>query len=261
MTQGPITRATPPSFLGQPDNKLFRKNDFDAVIFQKGYKIILEQSVACPCRGESGEARPTCQNCMGYGWIFINPTETMAILTSLNATTKYQQWSPELIGTINVTVRDIERLSFLDKITLKDRTSVMSEVRPVLENEGDRFIFCSYKVKKVNFLFVFSDDNNKLISLTSDDFEVMQSNNFVVKIKEHVVFPLNFNDVVSIDYEYNPSYVIVDIPHDIRASFNTNNKGQFEEIILPVQGVARKSHIVLGEPSNYLGNNLINNSL
>ena len=256
-----IKRATPPSFLGQPDNKLFRKNDFDAAIFQKGYNIILEQSIACPCRGKSGEARPTCQNCMGYGWIFINPKETKAILTSLNATTKYQQWSPELIGTINITVRDIERLSFLDKITLRDRTSVMSEVRPIIESEGERFIFCSYKVKKVNFIFIFNGDTNKLINITPDDFEVVQNNNFVIKIKDSVNLPVNFNDVISVDYEYNPSYVVVDIPHDIRASFITNNKGQFEEIILPVQGVARKSHIVLGEPSNYLGNNLIDNSL
>lgn len=261
MTQGPITRSTTPNLLGQPDNKLFKKDAYDAVIWQKGYFVILEQAVACPCRGKSGEAKPTCQNCMGYGWVFINPIQTKAIITSINYNTKFKEWSPELIGTISVTFRDIEKLSFLDKVTLRDRTSVISEVKPVINNGEIKFIFCSYKVKTINFILVFSGDNNKLIKLTADDFEVSQTNNFVVIIKDSAPLPLDFNGVVSIDYEFNPSYNIVDIPHDIRASFISNNKGQLEEIVLPVQGVARRSHIILGEPSNYAGNNLLNNNV
>ena len=260
MTEKIIIRSTPPNLLGQPDNKLFRKPDFEALIFQKGYRIIHEQAIACPCRGKSGEARPTCQNCLGYGYAYINPVETKGILTSLNHTTKYQQWSPELVGTINVTVRDSERLSILDKITLKDRTSVMTEVRPMIQTETERFIFCSYPVQKVNFLFVFSNDTSKLVKLTAGDFEVVQGNNFIIKLSNSFVLPVGFNGAISIDYEYHPSYVIVDIPHDIRATFIYNQKGQLTETVMPVQGVARKTHIVLGEPTNRAGTNLLNNS-
>lgn len=256
-----LSRAIPPSFINQPDNKLFRKNDFDAVIFQKGYSIILEQAVACPCRGRSGESRPNCQNCMGIGWIFMNPLQTKAILTSINYNTKYKEWSPELTGTISVTLRDIEKISFFDKITLVDGMSTISEVKPLVQLTEDRFIFCSYKVEKINFLLVFISENQKLMKLTEDDFEIVETNKFIIKIKDSVVLPPNFNGGISVDYDFHPSYNIIDIPHDIRASFIVNHKGQFEEIVLPVQGVARRSHIILGESTNYSGDNLLDNNV
>jgi hypothetical protein len=256
-----IRTATPPNLIGQPDNKLFRKNDFDSIIFQKGYDLIIEQAVACPCRGKSGEAKPTCQNCLGTGWVFLNPVKTKGVLSSINYNTKYKEWSPELVGTASLTVREEERLSFMDKVTFEDRTSVLSEVRPVIQSETKKFIFCSYKVRRVKFLFVFSTDNSKLINIPADKFNIVQGNNFVVEISNSFVFPVNFNGVISIDYEHEVSYNVIDIPHDFRSTFTKNNKGQQVEDLLPMQAIIRRSHFVLGEPTNYSGNNLINNDL
>ena len=254
-----IRTSTPPNLLGQPDNKLFRKNDFDAIIFQKGYNIIKEQAIPCPCRGKSGSPKITCQNCLGSGYIFIEPTLTKAVIHSINYDTKYKEWSPELIGTASISVREEERLSFMDKITFKDRTSIMGEVRPIIEFNGSRFIFCSYKVRKINFLTYFKSDSEKLIKLTADKFVIKQNNNFIIEIDNSVVFPSNFNGVVSVDYEHEISYNVVDIPHDFRSSFVLNEKGQQVETLLPMQAVIRKTHFVLGESTNYSGNNLLEN--
>lgn len=260
MTLKNIRTDTPPNLVGQPDNKLFRVNDFDSIIFQKGYDVILEQALLCPCAGRSGSAKPSCLNCLGYGWIFINPLSTKAIISSINFSTKYKDWSAELIGTISVTVRDEQRLSFMDKITFKTRSSILSEIRPVIISGENRFIFTSYKVKKINALLIYSSDSVKLINVPKDKFNLLQGNDFIIKIDSSFVLPVNFNGVVSVEYEHEISYNVIDLPHDFRSTFTLNNNGQQVESYLPIQAIARRSHIVLGEPTNYSGNNLINNN-
>jgi hypothetical protein len=215
--------------------------------------------MACPCRGKSGEARSSCQNCMGTGFAFVNPIETKAIITSINKDTKYKYWSPELMGTISVTTRSIERLSFMDRIDFKTRTSLHSEVKPVLENGSQKFIFTSYPVRKISSVFLFNSDSTNLIRLNISNYTLSQSNDCVIFLNG-ITFPTGFNDVVSIDYEHSISYNVIDIPHDIRSSFRLSDGGKNTEYSMPVQAVARRSHLLLGNSTNYDGNNSIDNS-
>lgn len=253
-----IRTATPPNLLSQPDVRLFRKNDFEAAIWQKGYDVIIEKAIACPCKGLSGSAKTTCQNCLGLGWLFINPIATKALVTSINRDTKFQHWSPEMIGTISITVRDQERFHHMDKVTFATRSGVMSEVRKVLLNDDQPFIFCSYNVEKIKNIFIYTLDNVKLTALTSANWSIGSNNSTIVLLND-VVFPEPFNGVVSIEYEHRVTYNIVDLPHDFRSTFMINEKGQNIEYNMPIQAIARRSHFVFGESTNYAGTNLLNN--
>lgn len=253
--------ATPPSLIGQPDIGLFRKDDFSAAIWAKGYDVTLEQSISCPCKGISGAPKTDCQNCLGYGIVFINPLRTKVLVSSINRETKYQHWSPELIGTISVTARDEERFSVMDRITFNTRTSILSEVRKMRYTSTLLpFIFCSYKVTTIKNIFVFSTSSAKLIRLSSNDYTVNPDNKICVNFDENIDLPEGFNGVVSIEYEHEVTYNVVDLPHDFRSTFLTNERGQNVEYNMPVQAIARRSHIVFGEPSNYTGDNLLNNN-
>ena len=254
-----IRKAASPSLLSQPNVPLFEADRFEAIIFQKGYDVILEQAVACPCKGKTGSPKTSCQNCLGLGWVFLNPVETKAIISSINSQTKYKPWSPELTGTVSVTVRDSERFSFMDKVTFSGKTSILSEVKPVITSGDNVFIFASYKVQKINGIYLFNSDSTKLTKLSADKYSIKAENSSVISLNG-VTLPTGFNGVISIDYEHLISYNVVDIPHDFRSSFMLNERGQNVEVNLPVQGVARRSHLITGYATNFAGNNLLDNS-
>lgn len=254
-----IRTATAPNLAGSHSTILFEKDRFESAVWIKGYDIILEQAIECPCKGKSGSSKTTCQNCLGSNWVFIDPVETKALITAINSQTKYRQWSPELTGTVNVTVRDSERFSFMDKITFKKGTSVLSEVKPLLDTGTQKFIFCSYKVANILGIYLFSTDTVKLIKLSADQYSIKSENAAVVELTG-MSYPAQFNGVVSIEYEHLISYNVIDIPHDFRSTFILNSRGQNQEFNLPIQGVARRSHLVFGEATNYAGNNLIDNN-
>ena len=67
-----IRKATPASQVQQPQVE-FRPDDYSALIGSKGYDCVIEKAVRCPCQGDVDSAKPNCQNCMGTGFIFINP--------------------------------------------------------------------------------------------------------------------------------------------------------------------------------------------
>ncbi len=253
-----IRTAASPDLNGQPNVGLFRKNDFEALIWQKGYDVLIEQAIECPCRGKSGSPKPSCNNCLGTGWVFINALKTKAIISSINKQTKYQQWSPELSGIINVTVRDSERFSFMDKVTFITRNSVFSEVRPVIDTGESTFLFCSYRVEEIKNIWMFNSDSNKLVLIDPSLYEIKSSNNLIIELGD-IPYSEPFNGVLSVEYEHKVSYNIVDIPHDFRSTFLINNNGKNVEYNMPVQGIARKSHLELGAPTNYSGDNLLYN--
>lgn len=487
-----IRKSAPPNSIGQPRVD-FIKPAFDSLIWDKGYKIIVYDAIECPCKSGNTTNLSNCSNCLGLGWVFINPLETIGIITAINKDTQYKYWSPEFKGTVAVTLRDIERLSFMDKIILKNEVSILSEVRSVRSEEitipqpeykgkygalynryavmdtrnicsegwhipsksevqilgsyfgndvgyftisggaladtdiyywdditpftniskfnargngfrfggsfiniknsfqcwvttdeqggyktfsiqsgfsdfyynggyvdqshgsglrpvkdsttlsngesgtytgndgkvypticigtqewlaenlnetkfrtgdwihgydngvytpipdGDwaaleteamcyfnddetnggefnivqipipqKFIFTSYPVNRVNSIFIFNGASNPLILLSPEDYEVSPANPYVVKLNHE--FDEDFNNVVSIDYNHNIQYNVVDLPHDVRSSTKMNNMGRNEVLKLPIQAIAQKSHYITGDSPKYDGTGIQDNS-
>ena len=109
--------AETPSLLQQP-NVAFRGNDFNALVHLKGYDVIIESAVKCPCKSKNNDHLVTCQNCGGTGWVMINSVQDRAVLTSINVNTDYKEWSELNIGTVQVTVMNRSYLSYMDRITV-----------------------------------------------------------------------------------------------------------------------------------------------
>lgn len=252
------TSSPPPGLLGAATAPLFQKDSFDEIIFLKGYDIIKSSAIECPCKGKSGSPKTTCQNCLGLGWFFTDHVETKAIISSANKNTKYQQWSPELTGMVNVTVRNEERFSFMDKITFKSRTSILSEVKPIIDTGTQKFIFASYGVRTIKDIYIFNSDGVKLTKLLTSQYNIKSNNALVIELTG-VSYPIPFNGAASIYYEHDLSFNILDLPHDFRSAFIIDDDGKSREYFLPVQGIARRSHLVLGINTNYAGNNLLPN--
>jgi alkyl hydroperoxide reductase subunit AhpC len=65
---------------------------------------------------------------------------------------------------------------------------------------------------------------------------------------------------ISVKYEHNIVYGIVDLPHDVRNSYIIDNNGRDQSIIMPVQAIGRRFHYLI-DSQNYEGDNLYDNSL
>ena len=257
-----IRTTTPPSvgvLSENPNIPLQEQERYEALIFNKGYSVKIENGVECPCKGKSGAPLTTCHNCLGLGWIFINPLYTKAIITSANSSTKYKHWSRELAGTVNITVKNSERLAFMDKVTFGGKTNILSEVKPVITSGANKFIFCSYQVELINNVYIFDNDTSKLIVVPADEYTINSGNSMIVDLNV-TTYPTQFNGVVSIEYDYLESYNVIDIPHSFRTAFIDDSNGKRQEFDLPVQAIAGKSHFIMGKPTNYASNNLIDNS-
>lgn len=255
-----IITAAPPNLIGQPQVN-FRLNDFEAAIHTKGYDILTEKALRCPCESKGQGALSGCQNCHGTGYFFINPLKTRAIITGINSDSKYKDWSVERIGNVSLTVRDDDRenLSFMDKVTLLGKYSIFSEnltVRKTNDGTGT-FVFTTYKVGEITAIYVFSAEDSPLVKLSSSDYSLSSENKSVININLGAV-PDNMQ--VSVFYKHEIQYNVIDLPHEIRASYIRDKNGAEQRIFLPMNAVARRSHFLLGEGMNFNGNGTQNNS-
>lgn len=110
--------------------------DFDALVDNKGYEVIWERAIPCPC-SKRVQHQSTCRNCGGSGWVFINPTRIKAVCQSLNKNTRYKDWSVEMLGTAAITVKSMFHLNFMDKIMIEQRH--VDSVRKYLGEENLRY--------------------------------------------------------------------------------------------------------------------------
>lgn len=258
-----VRTQTPPAAINSlPRVNVFNRDDFHNALWENGYEVMLEEAIACPCKGTSVDSKSTCSNCLGSGWVFINPITTRAFITSINRSTKYKDWSPEFIGTVAVTLMDVDRVGFMDKITLTKNFSALSEVLPVRQSSNPTygvFAFATYRFSSIRSVFVYDDDSSPLIKLATTDYVVNSTNDHVLDIKSSAL-PVNFNGKVSVSYRHKVTYNVLDIPHDMRITKYYDNNGTRETQDMPVQAIARKSQYELGKATNYANNNIQNNS-
>lgn len=252
-----ILESPAPSLIGQPVVE-FRKPDFDAAVWQKGYNVLIERALRCPCNALDAPL-VNCQNCHGTGYFYINPLSTIALMTNLNQNNHYKNWSEVLMGTVAVTVRDVDKpsLGYFNRITVNNQYSYFSENLIIREYSADTFVFTTYKPVELISLHIFNDYDQKLIKLSEDQYEINPNNPYSIIIK---LDTLPSNNVVSVYYKHEPEYHVIDLPHEIRASFaKEKTTGKLSQINLPVQAVARRSHLLAIGIPNFDGSGVIEN--
>ena len=257
-----IRQKTPPNLIGQPSVNLDLAT-FEAPIWQKGYDVQIEKAVKCPCKANNGNIG-TCQNCRGTGWLFINPFKTRALITSINYSTEHKDWTLDKLGTVDVTVRNQDRITYFDRITLINDYSIFSEVLTTRYDSATdtNFAFTSYKVTEIQDAFFYVSDSLPLQKLeVGVDIEIKaDSQGYILQI--NTALPANFNSKLSVRYKHNVQYNVIDLPHEIRRSYKVNENGADQKILLPIHGVARRVHdiSVFGNIPNFDGSGIIDNS-
>lgn len=252
MSKNILQTANPGTSNFRPE---FYKDEFEKTIFSKGYDILIEQAVRCPCNGKEAPLLD-CQNCFGTGYFYINPTRTKAIITGINQNNQYKSWSEELLGTFGVTVIDKNKdvLSYFSRITFENEYSYYSENLEIRTINGQYFVFTTYKIVELLSIHTYVSSTSKL-NFTKQA-HINPDNPYCLILD----FEPPVNNVVSLFYKHTVEAHVIDIPHNIRASWETNKQtGELRKIQLPVQAVVRRSHLIAVDKPNFDGSGIIQN--
>lgn len=235
----------------------FVKDDLDATLGGRGYKVIHEKAYLCPCKAKESDHRSTCKNCGGTGWIFANPTETRMVITGIMMDDKLKEgplkdWGMIDKGACKVTANNVDKLNYMDRIRNIDATGEFSQlVYPKRSNDGTQlFAFTKYDIKDIDFVGRYVGDDQVLQKLEEGD-DFTYSNNVVYF--NPAMYDANL--CITIRFVYHPEFHIAEV---LRESMTSYNEAK-QKLILPVHAVAMRAHLV-PDVENFDGDRILNNS-
>lgn len=237
----------------------FEVNDFEAAIRDKGYDVIWHKALQCPCKSIGNDHQSTCKNCGGTGWLFVNPTKTRAIITSIDVERSYEMEGRRDLGKVMITMSHDDKISHMDKIELANSDSEHSEVfYPRIETiERRLFAYTRYDIKSIQYVGLYEGDDVPLKRLTQENGDFTFIDNKIVLDDKFIgalqSYPLTS---ITVRYTHSPLYHIWEITHDARDSLIETGRGIVK---LPVQGIGKRAHLIL-EAENFSGNRLFDNS-
>lgn len=239
----------------------FNRALFDAANEAHGYNVIIERALKCPCKSSGTDNLSSCRNCGGSGWFFINPTQTKSIIHSMNRNTQYKEWSETNLGQANFSFRDINRIGFMDRISLLDGISLYNQIIQIKKHGTILFSFLDYVPIEVKDVFLFQSNNVPLIRLTQNDYVINQYK-FILNSSFTTQFNNQINNgglTLSISYNHRPQFHIIDINRDTMAAKSIENKQDNGIVDFPISAIGRRAHYVLNR-QNFEGDLYIDNS-
>ena len=270
--QKPIITKNAPGSIKPPVASLVQ-GTFNSTVDSQGYRIWHDRAVKCPCKSKGGDSfLSSCKNCGGTGWVFINRTETKAIIYSMEWKNAYKEWSEENLGNVYISIKDSDKLSFMDRVTVLDAETLHKQILYPYEYKGTLVASTIYNIKKIEEIFVFIDSDTPLqllepgvdyfIGSTDEELYPCEGidDNFIRFSTEWKNFAKqkqaqNKPFQISISYEHAPQYHIIHLTREAMVSvqFDKSNKD------MPINAVGRRSHYVL-DRENFNGDRLFDNS-
>jgi len=213
--------------------------EFEKLIIDYGYDVILERSLRCPCIGHMGAAANDCVNCNGTGWYFSNPINTILALQSMSSTKKYENWTEENPSTVQITARAIDRLSFMDRITLQVGETIYSQLlQPFIDNKNIYQAYTVYNILSVEALYIF-ESADKPLGILQEGKDYTFNKNLITFNKK---FQTRDELQISLRYRHRPQYCVIDIPRDIVIQERKNCKQESDLYQFPIKAMARLTH-------------------
>jgi len=247
-----VTIKAAPDLVAKPIVN-FTVEEHRAMVWNKGYNAIIESAVKCPCATHDNSNLSTCQNCLGIGYVMINPVQDRVILSSINYDTKLKDWSEEKLGSISITAARRTYLSYMDRITVVDSSVISSElINPRLYNT-DYFGFTIYPILEIVDVFKFINATTKLTKLEEGVDFTFEGNKIIMTSTPAQGYS------ISVRYKHQLQYHVLDNPHIIRNSYRKDNNGRDELQLMPINAVGRLAHYVI-DALNFEGDNILDNS-
>lgn len=246
----------------------FDKYEIDGFVTNKGYQVIYETAIMCPCKTKEIDHRNTCDNCGGTGFLYCNPTRTRMLITGIAHDGKFKDaqwvdWGMIDSGSVMITSFNENKLAFMDRITIENATAHHSQVMfPVLnDDEVNYFSFVKYDIESIHFLGLFVSDDTEIKKLEEDTDYTFHDN--VIEYSDIFTTFLEDNNIsapsVSIRFVHRPVFHIIDVVRESFTSTKNNVAQGQQELILPVKAIGKRAHLIQ-DTENYTGDRLLDNS-
>lgn len=240
----------------------FDKNEIESLILDRGYECVFEKAHLCPCKSKESDHRNTCKNCGGSSWFFVNPTDTRMSITSIMSDGKFAQaqwidWGMIDSGSAMVTALNGDKLSFMDRITIKTATAEHNQVVYPSFNDDETalFAFTKYNIKSIDFIGLFVGVDSPIQKLELVDDYTFHDNVIVLAAQHHGLT----DPSITIRYIHHPVLHVVDVLREsLTSTKGASNQAQ-TQLILPIRALAKKAHLIK-DMENFAGDEYLDNS-
>jgi hypothetical protein len=219
----------------------FNVDKYNNKINEKGYDIKWSRMLSCPCKKDlTSQSNSNCINCGGTGYFFLDPIEIRAMISNTAFQKNFShQWTADMQGTAYMTIEAEHKIGWMDKIEVMFAETVFSETRIVEQSNLDLIIKTHYVATKILNAYVYVNDVTPL--------KVLDVNDFVISGKEIKIISdeILLNDQIGLLYEYNPTYVVIDILNDYRNTIVSKNEPIEKLRKMPLRATIKREHLVL----------------
>jgi hypothetical protein len=231
----------------------FVENDHDKLVSNEGYPILFEKAVKCPCKEiNHNKVQTSCTNCGGSGWVFVEATETRAVVQSQGKKLVYGLEGEVLnAGQVMITPLASVLMTEYDRLTLLDAKATVLEYPNIFKENGVVIAKFNYIIKDIEYLYKFVSTSLPLEKLIEGDDYTIDGNLVYLdstKFKDATI-------TLSARYKYNPQYIIVDTPKHVRYIQEEDLTGNVKTKIFPQLCIARLAHYTYAQTENIQDNN------
>ena len=221
-------------------------SEFDQLIKNHGIKCNYQPAIVCECiTHDSQQPLFTCPKCGGSGYRYLPTKEIRVVVTSFATSSEPEMMTFRESGTAYATPQPDTIMGFHDRLSFPDFKCKYSE-RMWIEPNGT-ITNKSYRNIKDVIAVIHGDVEFE----AGIDYEISEDN-------YHIEFHKPLNQMIQIDYDEivdgripisvlyytTPSYLVMDILHELRSHYTTRHTPteKFEE--LPKQYKLRREDFV-----------------
>lgn len=225
----------------------FYTQDYNELINQKGMKVEWEQAIVCECLSEdSHQPDFGCEFCNGSGFRYLPPKPIRVVSTTFSSSVKLETIGVREPGTAYITPPSDVIMGYRDRLRFVDFKCKYSET--IVINPETKFSDVTHRnIKEVLFLVQgeFQYELGVDFEVTSDEYHIKWINDKTLP-----------DGNLSFLYLTTPSYLVVDLLHELRATYVQHRvpKEEFREF--PKQYQVRREDFIYGveEPVNDIEN-------
>lgn len=191
--------------------------EVNQVVQDRGHWCDWERAVVCHCvTKDSGQPNFMCPTCGGSGYRYLPAKRVKVAISSLNSQVEIETLELREPGTAYVTPTDDCIMGYKDRLKFPDFKCIFSEVIHWNFDEDGRGISPkTYRnIKEVVFL---ADDEYEFEE--GIDFEITEDRHHIRWIDKKFLKKLDGKNM-SLLYYTTPSYLIVDLLHELRATLS-----------------------------------------
>jgi len=209
---------------------------FEDLIKYTGMKVLWEEAMFCHCLNkDSGQPDFNCPYCEGQGFLYLEPKETRVISYSFSGNREFLNIGLIERGTAYITTFPNVLMGYHDRVTFLDMSAKYSEILEFNKNKSSK------SHRPINKIVMVKGDG--LDFDIEKDFKITKDGRFIEYMN---LTELPDGTKLSVLYLTPPSYIVIDLVHELRATFVKFKYPQETFTELPKQYVIKREDFVYG---------------